>query len=257
MSLLLSSSSGSSVRPGGSRTRRMLVSAATCAVAAAFAPSAFATDITSGGPLTDIGISPDLNCSVNHTGDTAGEFYGNTACGTLIAAGGTLYRPASIPAGGSAQPFTAWTPVSQSGVSGAGTVGSPFQVTTVVASAATDPAFTVTEVDSYVAGQESYRTDVTVHNNGGSGLPVVVYRAGDCFLQNSDVGFGRVDGSAVACRARNDDGTPGDRIEQWAPISGGSSYYESNYNTVWAHIGSQQPFTNTCTATSPWTTAAA
>ena len=64
---------------------------------------------------------------------------------------------------------------------------------------------------------------------------MVVYRAGDCFLQNSDVGFGRVDGSAVACRARNDDGTPGDRIEQWAPITGGSSYYENDYSTVWAH----------------------
>ena len=99
-----------------------------------------------------------------------------------------------------------------------------YQVTTVVNTGGASPAFTVTEVDSYVVGQESYRTDVTVHNNTGGALPMTVYRAGDCFLQNSDVGYGRVDGSAVACRARNDDGTPGDRIEQWAPITGGSSY---------------------------------
>jgi uncharacterized repeat protein (TIGR01451 family) len=246
MGLLFSSRPGASPRGNGTRARRGLVLAAAVGATAVFAPGAFATDITSSGPLTDIGISADLNCSVNHTGDTSGEFYGDTACGTLIAAGGTLYRPASIPAGGSAQPFTAWNPVSQSGVTGAGTAGNPYQVTTVVNTGGASPALTVTEVDSYVVGQESYRTDVTIHNNTGSATPLVVYRAGDCYLQNSDVGYGRVDGAAVSCRAVNDDGSPGDRIEQFAPITGGSSYFESHYSTVWSHIGTQQPFPNTC-----------
>jgi hypothetical protein len=75
--------------------------------------AAATTDITSAGPLTDIGISTDLDCSVNHTGDSAGEWFGDTACGTFLASGGTLYGPAYVPAGGSASPLTPWTAVSQ------------------------------------------------------------------------------------------------------------------------------------------------
>jgi hypothetical protein len=39
---------------------------------------------------------------------------------------------------------------------------------------------------------------------------------------------------------------PGPRIEQWYPLSSGSSYYESGFATVWAQIGSQTAFTNSC-----------
>ncbi|MDQ4132816.1 MAG: hypothetical protein M3179_06310 [Actinomycetota bacterium] len=42
-------------------------------------------------------------------------------------------------------------------------------------------------------GQESYRTDVNIANNGGSPQAVVVFRAGPCFLQDSDTGFGAAD----------------------------------------------------------------
>ena len=37
---------------------------------------------------------PNLNCSANHTGDTAGEFFGDTSCGTWTIVDGTLYGPA-------------------------------------------------------------------------------------------------------------------------------------------------------------------
>ena len=88
--------------------------------------------ILSAGPLTRIEITNDLNCAVDHTGDSAPEFYGDTACGTLVAVGGTLYGPADIPAGESASPRTPFTPVSQTGVLGAGTVGDPYRIVTVV-----------------------------------------------------------------------------------------------------------------------------
>src|SRR6188472_3662621 len=39
-----------------------------------------------GGPLTRVEISPDLNCAVSYLGDTSPEFFGDTACGTLLAA---------------------------------------------------------------------------------------------------------------------------------------------------------------------------
>src|SRR5271156_6849723 len=106
-----------------------------CGVGLAFvsttSASAATTDIVSAGPLTDIGISADLNCSVMHTGDADGEWYGDTACGTFLASAGTLYGPADVPAGDSASPRTTWTEVSQTPVTGSGTSGDPYKIVTV------------------------------------------------------------------------------------------------------------------------------
>ena len=80
----------------------------------------------------------------------------------------------------------------------------------------------------------------------------VLYRAGDCFLQNSDFGFGSADPTtgSVSCVAGVDDGTgtivPGTRIEQWFPLSAGSHYLENFFGSVWAAIGAQLPFTDSC-----------
>jgi hypothetical protein len=143
-------------------------------VVALGSPPAFAIPINSSGPLTTVDVSTDLNCAVNHTGDADGEFFDDTACGTLLASGGTLYGPADIPAGESASPRTAFTPVSQSAVTGSGTGADPFKIVTAV-SLGTSPLH-ITETDSYVTGEESYRTDVTVTNIG---FHDVTYRNGD------------------------------------------------------------------------------
>lgn len=210
------------------------------------------TTISSAGPLNNIYLSNELNCQVDHTGDTAHEFFGGVpgACATLIATGGTLYGPSSIPAGGSANPRTTYTEVSQTPVTGSGSSADPFRVVTVVAAGTT--GIVLTETDSYVVGTESYRTDVQVTNGGNASQSFILYRAGDCYLQNSDDGFGDLlpDGQ-VGCRGSDDGGlTPGLRIERWIPITGGSSAYEAGYNAVWAAIGTQTAFPNTCLCTS-------
>ena len=197
--------------------------------------------ITSAGPLTTIGTTSDLNCSVNHTGDTAGEWYGGTACGTLLASGGTLYGPATIPAGESASPRTGWTPVSQTSVTGSGTSADPYKVVTVV----TGGAFQITQTDTYVVGEESYRNDVQVQNTGSTSATGVLYRAGDCYLQDSDFGYG-IYSSATGAITCTPSLTAGSRIEQMLPITSGSNYYEGFYNSMWAAIGTQNPFPNTC-----------
>jgi uncharacterized repeat protein (TIGR01451 family) len=226
-------------------------------VVAVGSPPAFATSIGSAGPLTRVEISPDLNCAVDHTGDTDPEFYGDTACGTLLASGGTLYGPADIPAGGNASPRTAFTPVSQSIVSGTGTGADPYTVVTVVSLGSS--GLQITQTDSYVIGEESYRTDVTVTNTNGAPATAILYRAGDCYLQNSDEGFGSADptSGSVSCVAGVDDGNgntvPGTRIEQWFPLSSGSHYLEAYYGDVWAAIGTQLPFTDSCGECSNYT----
>lgn len=226
----------------GRLRRRMLLFGTVAAVALVAAPLALAdATITSPGPLTSIETTSTLNCAVNHAGDSAGEFYGGTACGTLIAVGGTLYGPASIPAGGNASPKTTYTPVSQTGVTGSGTSVDPYKIVTVV----TAGSLTLTQTDTYVTGQEAYRTDVAVKNNGTSTANAILYRAGDCYLQNSDQGYGSVDTTSGAVACTTTDGGAG-RIEQWYPITSGSSYYESGYASVWAQIGQQLAFPDTC-----------
>lgn len=199
------------------------------------------------GRLTRTEISDELNCAVNHIDDAEGEFFGDTACGTFVATGGTLYGPTEVPAGGSASPRSPFTVVSQSGVTGSGTSSDPYRIVTVVDLAGEN--LRLTETDTYIRGEESYRTDVQFTNTSNAGISGLLYRAGDCFLQNSDTGFGRVDPDtgAVACVAQNEDGTaPGDRIEQWLPLTPGSHSYEARYSEVWARIGAQQPFDDTC-----------
>jgi uncharacterized repeat protein (TIGR01451 family) len=231
----------------------MMAIALLMAIAAALSTSRTALAaqhvITSSGPLTSIYITDTLNCQVAHSGDGAFEFYPPGSqigdCGTFLVVGSTLYGFATGFASGGANPRTAFTPVSQSAVLGTGTAADPYRIVTVVAAGTT--GITLTETDSYVVGQEVYRTDLQLANAGAIGQSVLVYRAGDCFLQSSDFGFGRVGpAGAIACTVNL---TATSRIEQWVPITAGSHYYETFYNTGWVKIGSRQPFLDTCDCT--------
>ena len=199
------------------------------------------SEIASEGPLTRVIITGDLNCQVAHEADASLEFFGGDlgACGTFMAAGGTLFGPVDIPSGAIGQ--TGWTPVSQTPVSGAGRVGDPFRIVTVVE--AGESGLRVEQTDSYVIGEESYRTDLRVINDGAGEQQVVVFRAADCYLQDSDVGFGRVDNGAPACVISQASDA---RIEQWVPISPGSRFVEGAYSSVWQLVSAQQPFPDTC-----------
>jgi uncharacterized repeat protein (TIGR01451 family) len=210
--------------------------------------------ISSAGPLNAISIGEDLAAQIAHVGDASGEIYppGTTPgdYGTFLLINGTLYSSDFQNHGGTASssigPYTAFTPVSQSAVTGAGTNGSPFTITTVVTVGNT--GLSVTQVDAYVVGQESYRTSVTVTNTSGAAVSAILFRAFDCFLGGSDSGYGVVNGTGPGC-SQNPNNVPAGRIEQIVPLDGGNNYYESGYNAVWAWIGTHAAFPNTCDCT--------
>ncbi len=213
-------------------------------------------EITSGGPLTAIALGDELSCQVSYGGDERFELFPSAAkpgdCGTFLVVGADLFAPnltaheaSSATAIGT---NTAFTPVSQSEVSGSGTSASPFRVTTVADAGAS--GVRIVQTDSYISGQESYRTDTTVQNLGPASATGVLYRAGDCYLQNSDTGFGFVDPSAgaVGCSI-NANNQPVGRIEQWYPITGSNQYMQARYSEVWGHIATHAPFPNTTRST--------
>ena len=223
------------VAPVGSTLALAVALALTWCVPAA-AESAIKV-ISSSGPLEQIVVSDDLRCQVKHVLDEEGSFYHPSAapgnCGTFLAAGETVFAPDCCVDG------VDFTPVSQSEVTGSGTGADPHTVVTVVDAEAA--GLRLTQTDSYVVGSESYRTDIEVSNLAGEpaleGMPVVLYHAADCFLQDSDHGFGFFDSltGGVYC-ALNANNSPPARVEGFAPITPGSHYMEAYYSTLWSSI---------------------
>jgi len=269
--------------PGSQSFRRMtgavvgaLVAALIAVPAASAAPTPF-TDIHSAGPLSDIYIGNDLSCQVRSGGFSSTEFFPNSAgpgdCGTFFNTGSDtadnelLGPDFANHAGGthtSNFPTTEipWTPVSQS-VTGSGTAASPYQVTTVVTG--NDPfssggppiVFQTTEVDTYVAGNSFYRTDVTLKNISAVNQIAqgTLYHAADCQLRGSNTGFGITEpplGALVAGVACSLTGTETNNqpLEELVPITPtGASFTETTVPAIWNDLsGGTFPTPNCCTS---------
>ena len=238
-----------------------LVAALIVAPAAwAQSPTPF-VDIQSAGPLSNISIGNDLGCQVSEGGFSSTEFFPNAAgpgdCGTFVdltsdnVDGGLFGPDFANHAGGTHTTFSQGeTPFTASAgnqtLTGSGTAASPYEVTTTVT--LTSPTgnipvtLEVTEVDSYVAGDDFYRTDITITNvgqasddNGGW-----LYHAADCQLRGSDTGFGAFEPNAgspinAACTP-NVLGNPPSAIEEFVPITSGSTWEQSIVPTIWTNL---------------------
>jgi len=207
--------------------------------------------IASQGPLYNIFVGNDQSTQIAHVSDSLYEVYPPQSApadfGTFLVVNDVLYAPDfsahGTTATGNIGVFTPFTAQSQTGVTGSGTEADPLKVTTVVRAGNT--GITLTQVDSYVAGRESYRTDVTLNNTGASNVSAILYRALDCYLGGSDTGYGDASGNTIACKASPSSTSPG-RLQQFVPINGGGDRYEARYSEVWAAIGTHQRFNNTC-----------
>lgn len=210
------------------------------------APAAFATETLPGVPL-NISVTDDLNCDVYYDNEDHGSYYGDTACGTFVtvfdpndATSWETFGPANVPAGPNVTPYTT---ISQTPMSGTGASGDPFTVTTVVALGAT--GLTLTQVDTYVDGDEEWETTITLESDGGVAvdpLDVIVYRAADCYLGGSDSGRGvLVEGEAPMCVGGADSADPSRLIGFW-PRTPGSNYIADYYDNVWNVIDSGLPY---------------
>jgi len=213
-------------------------------------------DISSAGPLTHVYIGSDLSAQVNHVADgTTGEFYPPGSVpgdsGTFIAMNGELYAPDfgshGVTATNGLGTYTPFTPVSQTGVTGSGTASDPFKVVTTVNVGAT--GLLIQQTDTYIVGDESYHSNIMITNSGGTAANGVLYRAADSFLSGSDSGYGFTEtfgtANAVGCSVNPDNNPPG-RIEEWIPSTGGNSFYQASYGSIWSWIGTKTPFPDTC-----------
>ena len=177
-------------RNPGKRLRIPLVVAAALLAAGAARGATPVVRTISGGLLTiDVGDDTSFQvtdkrvpgsalfhpefCAPGTTGDT----------GTLVSVDGAVYAPdfASHPCGSFVtQPFTAWTPVSISAVTGVGTEGNPFTVQVVVAAGAT--GMRMTETWTHVASSDHIGLTIQFQNNGNSTLAVDTFVATNMWL---------------------------------------------------------------------------
>jgi len=233
------------------RSVRRVVPAAAAAVALtlAFASSALAQgQIQSSGPLTDITVGDDLTCEVTAYGSQ--QFFGGDvgepgSCGWSLATGGNLY--------GYSNGSNGWSPVSGPTLGGTGTAQDPYVLTTTVAATGGSNPINVqlTERDTYVVGQESYRTDLTLQNNTGGPLSGTLYRVADCTLQGDDDSFGFHDltNGTVAC-AQNANNSPAGPLAAFVPITHPSHSMEGDYFDVdFTAPRTLAPYGDTCDCT--------
>jgi hypothetical protein len=187
-----------------------------------WAPSAAAqsetADIASAGPLEHIYLSPELTCQVKYRGDATNSFYGGIpgSCYTGLIVDGTTYRG---------------TAVSQSEVTGSGTSANPFQVVTQADAGTT--GLRMTQTDRYVVGDDFYTTTVSVSSTLSTDTAAILWHASDCYLQDSDVGFGYhdVQTNAIYCTA-NANNSPPARIEGFVPMTAGAHWFEGYYGSA-------------------------
>jgi hypothetical protein len=178
------------------------------------------------GPLTHITVGNNLSCQAQQSGDSSPEFAPG-ACGTMLATGGAVWGPM----------YTGFTPVTQNHVPGG--------VSTTVDAGTT--GLRVVQNDSYNAGQDAWRTDITVTNSGPATRSVVLYRVGDCFLQSTGSGYGFLDavngGGGCAAQPNN---TPADRVIAFTPISPAASFRHADRSVLFANVAAMTPLSGTC-----------
>ena len=187
-------------------------------------------------------IGVDISAQIAHTGDAAGrDLSARARCQATTerysSSADTLYAPDFAGHGGTASggigSYTAFTPISQSAVSGTGTSGKsvhghdrrPRRRDRTLRSRRS----TATSSDrSRIAPTSPSRTPATRRSTA------ILYRA--IRLLSRRIGFGlrHVERHRGPAARQNPNNVPAGRIEQIVPLNGGNNYYESFYGSVWA-----------------------
>lgn len=179
------------------------------------------------GALTNLQIGANLDCRVDSPVDNRSVYYGSTSCGTHLAVDGQTFGYVG----------NSFIPTGTQSSTGAGTASSPQVITSTVV--AGDSGLELKQVDTFIDGSDNYLTSLSVTNTGSTAKQVTLYRAADCYLSNSDYGTGAVTDRSASCVSANG------RQISWTDLSGGASFQEAFYSTIWNVVGTGQPFDGT------------
>jgi uncharacterized repeat protein (TIGR01451 family) len=183
-------------------------------------------DVTIPGSPLSVVVRDTSSYGVYRNGTN--QFYGGNAEGVYLWVNGQVWGPEAVPAGNSVNDYT---PVSNS-LSGDGSPGNPWVVTTVVDVGAT--GLQLTQWVSYVNGQDFIRDDFSLCNTGGGAPAVHLFHAADLYTGGNDAGYGYYDPASGSIggytQAR-------DLYQIFIPITAATHFEEEHYSTIWSDIG--------------------
>src|SRR5262249_42462768 len=105
-----------------------------------------------------------------------------------------------------------------------------------------DTGVELVETDTWVAGGTT--VDTTYALTGPAGTTVRLYHAGDCYVDNDDLGTGGFSSGSATCVHDNGGGTA--QPLTFSSSSPQTSAVEEHYSDVWSDIANQGPFGDTC-----------
>ncbi|MHB1134620.1 MAG: PEP-CTERM sorting domain-containing protein [Chloroflexota bacterium] len=193
----------------------------------------------SGSPLS-VYVDPNGLFQVRHNG--VGQFFpdGSTTGvdhGVALWVGNAAYSPNGI----------AFTPVSQTPLTGSGTAASPWVVTTTFAAGTS--GVQVEQKITYVNGQSYLRQDSRLINTTQQPVTVTYFHAADLEVLGVDQSFGYYNPATGGVGGRHE-------VQDWyvvfQPITPATQYMVAAFNTIWTRIGFGAPgtgFDNTVDAT--------
>ena len=213
---------------------------------------AYSTITSVNGPIRKIYIGIDTSFQVIHVAGTAGQITPVSStpadAGLWMVSSNILYGPtlsdhpstsgtAYLPAGS----VTAYTSVSQSQVIDSGASNGIYQIITEN----NIGTLRITQVDSYLDGATSWRTDYHFDNEGANDEPLIIYRAADVNLNNSSTSYGTALSSQQAPQIASGTASATANWFRMYPVSLDNCYYENTASAVWTHIRGKTAFPNT------------
>jgi hypothetical protein len=195
------------------------------------APAQAPGQTITGAPLT-VTVLDNLAMAVNFDGRR--QFFADIAGGTFVQVDGIVYGNAP-PAGGPFDPRP-FTPVSNTPATGSGTAADPFRIVTEVDAGTS--GVRISQVTTYVNGEQRYRVEITARNTSSANRSVRIFHGADLFLNFPgnllDFGFGFFDPPTGAVGALSQDQRS---VQVFIPITPPTAYQEAFFGTFWSRIG--------------------
>ncbi len=184
----------------------------------------------SGSPLRIV-VHPDGGLQVYHRNYTYGATFGDEwgSSGAFLAIDGVLYGPATS----SGPAVRGMAALRHEGPSGQGTRGNPFRIVTAVRLSAGGAELEVEQTVSYVDGDDYFRLDWRVVNQGQERSCFKFYHAADLYFADDDYGIGYYDPSTGAVGGAT---LQRDWFMAFIPLTPADRYGEAFYGTIWATL---------------------
>jgi len=190
------------------------------------------------GSTLRIQVFSNASLQVFHRDYSHGAAYGRNASGPFIAIGSEVHGPI-VPIGPG---VTEFTPIGNEGPLGRGTSADPFRLVSTQRLDAGGADLGLVQTVSYVNGENRFRLDWRITNNGSQQTCFKFYHAADLYFADSDLGYGFYDRRSGAVGGFNEQR---DWFMVFIPVVPADHYREASFGAIWADISSADDFDDT------------